>query len=57
MAWLAEAFVDVVITQAPGVTRLALAAEGGQAVLTGAVVAGVGCTLVNIKLAVLSSVT
>ena len=57
MAWLAEAFVDVGLTQAPGVTRLALAAEGGQAVLTGAVVAGVGCTLVNIKLAVLSSVT
>lgn len=57
LAGLAETLVDVGLTQAAGVAWTAVAGEGGQAVLTGAVMAGVRVALVDISLAVLTRVT
>lgn len=51
-ARLAQALVDVGLAQAAGESGVALAAEGGQAVDAGAVVAGVRVTLVYVRLTV-----
>jgi len=56
-ARLAQALVDVGLAQPPGVAGAALAAEGGQAVDAGAVVARVGVTLVDVRLTVSPRVT
>lgn len=56
-AGLAQTLVDVGLAQTTGVSGCAVAAEGGQAVLAGAVVAGVRGALVDFCLTVLSSVT
>ena len=48
----AQALVDVAVTQAARVPRPAVAGVGGQAVLTGAVVAGPREALVYVGLAV-----
>lgn len=53
---LTEALVDVGLAQAAREASFALAAERGQAILAGAVVAGVWCALVDVKLTVLSGV-
>lgn len=53
----AQTLVDVGFTESAGVSRSAVAAEGGQAVDAGAIVAGVGVTLVDVRLAVPPSVT
>lgn len=54
---LAETLVDVGLTQAAGVAGTAVAGEGGQAVLAGAIMAGVRVALVDISLTVLTRVT
>lgn len=51
-AGLAGALVDVGLAVVARVTRAAEAGEGGDAVLAGAVVAGVGVALINVHLAV-----
>lgn len=56
-ARLAQALVDVGFTQPPGVARVTVAAEGGQAVDASAVVAGVGVTLVDVGVTVSAAVT
>lgn len=56
-ARLAEALVDVGLAQSAGVSGVAVAAEGGQAVHAGAVVAGVRVALVDVGLAVHAGVT
>lgn len=55
-ARLTQTLVDVGLTQPAGVTRLALAAEGGQAINAGAVVARERVTLVDVCLTVLPGV-
>ena len=57
LARLAETLVDVGLTQAAGVAGAAIAGEGGQAILTGAIVAGVGVALIDVGLTVLPCVT
>lgn len=56
-AGLAETLVDVGLTQAASVAGTAVAAEGGEAVLAGAVVTRVRVALVDISLTVLTRVT
>lgn len=56
-AWLAQAFVDVGLTQPSGESRLAVAAEGSQAVDAGAVVTRVRETLIDVRLTVNPRVT
>lgn len=55
-ARLAQTLIDVGLTQSAGVTGVALAAEGGQAVNAGSIVARVRGTLVDVGLTVLSGV-
>lgn len=57
LAGLAETLVDVGLTQAASVAGTAVAGEGGQAVLTSAIMAGVRVALIEISLTVLTCVT
>lgn len=57
LAGLAETLIDVGFTEAAGVARTAVAGEGGQAILTCAVVAGVGVALVDVNFTVLPCIT
>lgn len=57
LAGLAETLINVGFTEAAGEARTAEAGEGGQAVLTCAVVTGVGLALVDVNFTVLSCVT
>lgn len=57
LAGLTQALVDVGLAQAARVARAAVAGEGGQAVLAGAIVARVRVALVHVRLAVLTGVT
>lgn len=56
-ARLAQTFVDVGLTQPAGVSGLAVAAEGGQAVHAGTVVAWVRVTLIDVRVTVPPRVT
>lgn len=56
-ARLAQTLVDVGLTQPARVSRVAVAAEGGQTVAAGAVVAGARVALVDVRLTVPSRVT
>lgn len=56
-AGLAQTLVDIGLTQAASVARAAQAGEGSQAVLTGAIMAGVRVALIDVSLTVLPCVT
>lgn len=56
-AGLAETLIDVGLTQTAGVTGATVAGEGGQAIFTGAIMAGVRVALVDVSLTVLPCVT
>lgn len=56
-AGLAKTLIDVGLTQTAGVTGATVAGEGGQAVFTGAIMAGVRVALVDVSLTVLPCVT
>lgn len=53
LAWLAQTLIDVSLTQAASVARTTVACEGGQSIFTGAIVAGIRVTLVDVYLTVL----
>lgn len=57
LAGLAQTLVDVCFAQAASVAGSAVAGERGQAVLTGAIVTGVGVALIDVSFAVLPRVT
>lgn len=56
-ARLAQTLIDVGLTKPTGEPGLALAAEWGQAINAGAIVAGVGVTFIYVCLTMLPSVT
>lgn len=57
LAWLAQTLIDVGLTQAASVAGVAVTSEGCQAILTGAIVAGVRVAFVDVDLTVLACVT
>lgn len=56
LAGLAQTLIDVGLTQAAGVARMAVASEGGKAILTSAIVAGVRVAFIDVNLTVLPCV-